>query len=166
MNDQPNEPKQIHPPVIVGATGYHKSKLSLVSEPIDAHYAEQLWHIVSGAIECGGFGNGSWGFVPHPLSNWKEYNQASEIGYTSTFPSASVRLESDEYPKDSSEYFLINAQWLHNRLVRFVNDKDAPLHLRKQYGCMLLTREYPDDADACSDDAVMQHFFVGEIIYG
>jgi len=166
MNDQPNEPKQIHPPVIVEASGYHKSKLSFVSEPIDAHYAQQLWYVVSGAIECGGAGGGSWGFRCHPTSSWKEYNNADEIGYSVDYPKAIVRLESEENPKDNSDYFLINAQWLHNRLVRFVNDKDAPLHLRKQYGAMLVTREYPDDADAFSDDAVMQHFFVGETIYG
>ena len=145
---------------------YHKSKLKIVAKEIDSHYAEQLWCIVSGAVECGGFGGSSWGFVPHPTSSFKEYNQAHEIGYSITFPTIKLRLESDEYPDDNSEYHFVSAQWLHNRLVRFVNDEKAPLHLRKQYGAMLVTREYPEDADAQSDDAVMQHFFLGEIVYG
>jgi hypothetical protein len=161
-----NEPNEMPPPYVIEASNHHKSKLSLVSAPLDAKYSEALWNIVSGAIECGGLGGDSWGFHCHPKSSWKEYNEARDKEYTPSYPSAIVRLEADECPDDSSEYYLINAQWLHNRLVRFVNDEKAPMYLRKQYGAMLLTREYPDDADACSDDAVMQHFFVGEIIYG
>jgi len=163
MNDK--SPKT-YPPVIVEATNVHKSKLSLVAKPIDAEYAKALWCIVSGAVECGGLGGESWGFRCHPTSSWEAYNDASESEYTSTYPSAIIRLESEEYPDDNSDYHLVNAQWLHNRLVRFVNDEKMPIHLRKQYAGMLLTREYPDDADACSDDALMQHFFVKEIIYG
>ena len=72
-------------------------------------------------------------------------------------------LEGDE---DLSKFEDVTAVWLHNKLCKFVTDEKQPDWLREMYAAMLATREHPAEADAVSDDAVMQYFFANEIIFG
>lgn len=151
------------PPIIIQTRKHH---LSCIEHPIDASYSRNLWYIVSNAVECGGLGQGSWGWSCHPNETWKKYNDAKEEEYTATYPYVSARMVNNEDDEIMSPYYRITAEWLHNKVVKFVNDKKQPDHLRKHYAQLLITRELPDDSDAVSGDALMQYAFVNEIVFG
>ena len=65
-----------------------------------------------------------------------------------------------------SEFHMVSARWLHNKVVQFVNDPKMPDHLRSHYASLLVTRKLPDDHDAVTCDALMQYAFVKEIVFG
>jgi hypothetical protein len=157
-----NEPNNI-PPVIVSTRRHH---LNCIDKPIDKEYAQQLWYIVSGACECGGLGNGSWGWTSHPVQNWKKYNEVKEDDYTATYPYVALRMENFEDEEVMSEYIHVSAEWLHNKVIKFVNDKKNPPHLRNHYANLLVNRELPDDHDAVTCDALLQYAFVNDIVFG
>lgn len=151
------------PPITIQTRKHH---LSCIEHPIDAEYSKQLWYIVSGAIECGGLGGGSWGWCCHPVENWKRYNDCKDEEYTATYPFVSARLVDAENDEILSPFYRITAQWLHSKVVKFVNDKKMPKHLRAHYAELLVTRELPNDHDAVTCDALMQYAFVNEIVFG
>jgi hypothetical protein len=151
------------PPIKIQTRKHH---LSCVERPIDADYAQNLWYIVSGAIECGGLGGDSWGWQCHPVETWKPYNEAKDEQYTANYPFVSMQMVNREDDETMSEYIRVDAQWLHNKVVKFVNDKKMPEHLRKHYAELLVTRKIPDDHDAVTCDALMQYAFVNEIVFG
>jgi hypothetical protein len=144
-----------------------KMKTFLVAKPMTEEYAKNLWYIVSGAVE-GGLGGGSWGFIGNPASKgYKDYNTAGEpngIPYSELL--IEIKLRDLEGEEDLSKFKDVTAVWLHNKLCKFVTDEKQPDWLREMYAAMLATREHPANADAVSDDAVMQYFFANEIIFG
>jgi hypothetical protein len=139
----------------------------LTSKVMSEEYAQNLWYIVSGAVESG-FGGGSWRFVANKKENgYKDYNSAGEkdgIPYASLL--LNIKLRDEENEEDMSEFKPVTAVLLHNKLVQFVGDEKQPDWLRKMYAEMLVTQEHPVNADAVSDDAFFQYYFTGEIIYG
>jgi len=146
--------------------------LNCISQPMTEDYAQNLWYIVSGAIECGGLGGESWGWTANPKEKgWKDYNEAGVksyqtkkgIPYMELLINAKMREENDD---SLTEYQPITCYWLHDKVVAFVNDSENPEWLRKMYAEMLVTREHPTEADAVSDDAVMQYGFLKEIRFG
>ena len=151
------------PPIKIETRKHH---LSCVERPIDASYSRNLWYIVSGAIECGGLGGDSWGWQCHPSETWKPYNEAKDEEYSATYPFVACQMVNREDDETMSEFIHIDAQWLHNKVVKFVNDKKNPDHLRKHYAELLVLRELPNDNDAVTCDALMQYAFVNEIVFG
>jgi len=141
------------------------NKTHITQNQITPEYAEALWSIVSGAVECGGIGAGAWHYQCKKGTDWKSYNNARDNGYTSTYPEVTLRLYCDEYEDPCSKYKLVNADSLHDRLTAFVADESVPDYLRVMYAGMLVTKKYPDGADAVTDDCVMQYFFTDEILF-
>jgi hypothetical protein len=141
------------------------SKPHITQKMITPEYAEALWSIVSGAVECGGIGQGAWHYQCKKGTDWKSYNAARDDGYTSTYPNVTLRLYCDEYEDPCSKYKLVNAQTLHDCLVKFVADESVPDYLREMYAGMLAIGKHPDGADAISDDCVFQYFFTDEILF-
>jgi hypothetical protein len=127
-------------------------------------YSQNLWYIVSGAVE-GGIGGESWIYKCKKGTDWKDYNNAKDQDYTDTFPSVTLTLIDNETDSLLVNYRLVNAKSLHDCLVKFVEDESVPDYLRSMYAGMLVTGKHPDGADGISDDCFMQYFFAGEILF-
>lgn len=160
MNEPTNESI---PPIKITTRKHH---LTCIKKPIDSKYSEQLWCIVSGAIECGGLGGSSWGWRCHPNHKFTEYNNAKSGEYGGLYPHVGLQFVNHEDEEELSDYIWVNAEWLHNKVVKFVNDSKMPNHLRAHYAELLVTRELPNDSDAVTCDALMQYAFSNEIIFG
>lgn len=157
------EPTEPIPNIIINTRKHH---LTCIKKDIDSEYSQQLWYIVSGAIECGGLGGSSWGWRAHPLHTFKEYNSAKSEDYTESYPHVGMQFMNYEDDEALSDFIWVNASWLHNKVVKFVNDPKMPNHLRAHYAELLVTRELPNDSDAVTCDALMQYAFSNEIIFG
>jgi hypothetical protein len=159
-----NEEIPLETPIKLDLRNRH---LTCIKQPIDSKYAQELWYIVSGAVECGGLGGGSWGWRCHPAKKWTEYNNCNETEkYSETYPSVALQMMNYEDDEVMSDFIMVNAKWLHNMVVKFVNDKKMPNHLRAHYAELLVTRELPNNHDAVTCDALMQYAFVNEIVFG
>jgi hypothetical protein len=144
-----------------------KHHLNCIEKPITKEYAQQLWYIVSAACE-GGLGGESWGWSTNRKSGiggWKAYNEADQNNNHDTIY-VDLKFVNHEDDEDLTGYIRVNAEFLHNKMIKFVNDEDQPAWLRKHYAEFLVTRETPDNADAVTADALMQYAFVDEIVFG
>lgn len=155
--------------IIINTRNHH---LTFYKEPITEKYANDLWSVVTGAIECG-LGGSSWGWRCISPEQVKQYNTASERSKPEEGKNAYLELymdfrmwEEDSEENDITDYIRVNAEWLHNKMVKFVNDDTQPLHLRVHFAEFLLGREYPSNGDAVTDDAFFQYAFLGEIRFG
>jgi len=150
-----------------------KFNLSCVGQPMTEEYATALWNSVSGAVECGGFGNGSWGFdAQHDATQkgWQDYNKAGEHSHGATtgilYAELLINVRMEEDGKPITDYSPVTCYWLHGKMVEFVNDPKTPEWLRVMYAGMLITRDNPSKEDAVSSDAFMQYCFLKEIRFG
>jgi hypothetical protein len=142
-----------------------KHHLTFYKEPITPEYANCLWTIVTSSIE-GGLGGSSWGWKPKGTEQIKAYNTASDDKTNNTYLTLNVDLAMWDEDNDITDYHQVNAEFLHNKMVKFVNDDKQPLHLRVHFAEFLLGRDYPSNGDAVTDDALLQYAFLGEIRFG
>lgn len=152
--------------VIISSRKHH---LTFYKEDITPEYANSLWSVVTGAIE-GGLGGSSWGWRAREAEQVKQYNTASDRAKTEEGKNAYIDLTVDfamwEEDNDITDFHRVDAVWLHNKMVKFVNDNKQPLHLRVHFAEFLLGRDYPANGDAVTDDALLQYAFLGEIRFG
>jgi len=146
-----------------------KHHLNFYKEEITPEYAENLWCIVTGAIE-NGLGGSSWGWRARLPEQVKAYNTAGDRKKTEEGKNAYLELTMDfamwEEDNDISDFIQVDAVWIHNKMVKFVNDDKQPLHLRVHFAEFLLGRDYPANGDAVTDDALLQYAFLNEIRFG
>jgi len=144
-----------------------KHHLNCIDKPITEEYAKQLWYIVSAACE-GGLGGSSWGWKTNSkagIGTWKAYNEADKNNnHADIF--VDLKMVNFEDEEDLTGYYRVNANFLHNKMIKFVNDAKQPEWLRKQYAIMLITRECPPENDGVSADAFFQYAFLNEIVFG
>lgn len=164
-NETPNETKPAVTHTVKVSTRKHH--LNCIEKPITEEYAQQLWYIVSAACE-GGLGGSSWGWKTNSKSEigtWKAYNEADKNkNYADIF--VDLKMVDFEHEEELTGYQRVDAHFLHNKMIKFVNDAKQPEWLRKHYAGMLITRECPDDNDAVSADALLQYAFLNEIMFG
>jgi hypothetical protein len=152
--------------IIISSRKHH---LTFYKEDITPAYADHLWSIVTTSIE-GGLGGDSWGWKANTKEQIKAYNEASDKAKTEEGKNAYIDLYVDfamwDEENDITDYIRVNAEWLHNKMIKFVNDDTQPLHLRVHFAEFLLGRDYPSSGDAVTDDALFQYAFLGEIRFG
>jgi len=143
-----------------------KHHLTFYKEPITPEYANCLWSVVTTSIE-GGLGGSSWGWRARLAEQIKAYNAAGDDKTNNSYLTLTVDFAMwDEEDNDLTDYIRVNAEWLHNKMVKFVNDDKQPIHLRVHFAEFLLSSNYPNSGDAVTDDALFQYAFLGEIRFG
>jgi hypothetical protein len=142
-----------------------KHHLTFYKEPITPEYANCLWSIVTTSIE-GGLGGSSWGWRCRDAEQIKAYNCAGDDTTHNTYINLTMDFAMWEEDDDITDYHRVTAEWLHNKMVKFVNDDKQPIHLRTHFAEFLLSRDYPSNGDAVTDDALFQYAFLGEIRFG